>query len=506
MAMHHIVVLIDQARWRGAHFISRHFTELQEFDATDDGLVECLRWCEQFPQADISFLTNLADEHYHVETLPHVRGSTGRQLLMRKLSAWPFAQGMHAIVRLDSVQALRRENRFLFASLVHPPLSSWLSRLANTSRIQGVYTQALAMPYWLPVLAKNMMNRLYVQCTQQQVRISYFQRQRLFFSRLIALPQHTFPDLDGWLGRIAQEAGQIRKLLIQQRWIQEAEVLQVTWLGQVPQDISLLKKHLPSNSVWTCISMVELMRHLGFKQLPEGMDVMDLAAIQALLHGDALPNLAPAEALLPNRMMRTKRYLHWAGAVMTGLMLLAGYAGMQATQHTWFKVQQLNHQWSGVQSVTTKSGIALAQLPQVRTLTQSVQAFESSALMPERALTILQQAVSGMSAWQLVNLEWRCPSPAALADLTNDATTKPLLACQQTLIARWSAVAMDNQATMEWQQLLNQLRSQAEVERVEVVSSPDAGSASRRGGTRQTPPKEPELTLYLRPIGKAPDS
>lgn len=504
MAKHHFVVLVDQARWHVAHFVGRELSALRAFDSTDDSHSELLCWWQSFPRATLSFLTNLADEHYHVETLPHVRGAAGHQLLERKLAAWPFAQGMHAVFRLDRVQALRREDRFLFTALFCPPLSTLLSALQTKAlRIKGVYTQALILATWLPALPKGVVHRLSIQCTQQQVRISYLRQQRLFFSRLLLLPQESFPDLEAWFGRIAQEANQVRMTLIQQRWLQEADVLQVMWLGQAPADVSMLKKYLPAHYLWACVPEPELARYLNDKCLPEDVCAMDWAAIHAVLCGQPLPNLAPEESLFTDSLIRMRRYLHWAGAVMISMMLLAGWAGMQVTQHTQLEVQQLHHQLRISQSGMRISDFSQEQLPRLHVLTQAVQNLESSLQLPTHTLGLLQNALAGLSHWQLTSLEW---DAHFLAGQPDQDATKSLSVGQETLTAIWSNSGLNDQAMMEWQQLLSRLHHLPDVEKVEVLGpSGAAGGSQREGDTRQrlAPWHKPVLKLYFRHIGEA---
>lgn len=141
MASHHFIVLVDQTCWRVVHVRGQQALAMRTFECDDSSRQEILRWWQQFPQARVSFLANHADEHYHVETLPQVRGSAGRQLLLRKLAAWPFSQGMHVVCRLGHVKTLRRESRFLFVALTYPPLVHWLPVLqAQSIRVQGVHT------------------------------------------------------------------------------------------------------------------------------------------------------------------------------------------------------------------------------------------------------------------------------------------------------------------------------------------------------------------------------
>lgn len=499
MTKYHFVVLIDQeVGTRVAHFAGQDMLALRTFNLTEDeGRLALLRWCQQFPRARLIFLSNLADEHYHVETLPRVRGDAARQLLMRKLAAWPFALGMHTAVRLNDVQTLRREVRFLFAAISYPPLSAWLLELETQSlRIQGVYTQALTLACWLPVLPKGVVHRLCIQCGQQQVRMSYLQQQRLFFSRLIPLSQETLSDPDTRFDHIAQEANQTRMMLIHQRWIQEADVLQIVWLGEVPGDVREVKKHLPPNCLWICIPMLELLHQSGCKPAPEGLGVMDWVAMQSTLKGDALPNFAPGEALRTTNSLRLKRQLHWAGAAMTGLMLLAGWVGVQVTQHDLLEAEQFNHRLQLLQPVQPVSELSQAQLPRLRVFTEAVQTLEASARLPDDALLLLRRAMADISYWQLTVLEWDAYWSADSPDksVATDSSTG-----QQALITTWISTEFNQQAMAEWQQLLNRLRSLPEIEKVEIVHPSDADASMRQGDTRQMPAVEkPVLKLYLR--------
>lgn len=502
MAKHRFVILIDQETGvHIAHFSGQEMLALRACDLANEGSrLALLRWCQQFPQARIICLSNLADEQYHVETLPHVRGAAGRQFLLRKLAAWPFAQGLHTVFRLNSVHTLRKEDRFLFAAIFYPPLSAWLPELRRQSlRIEGVYTQALTLACWLPALPKGVVHRLCIQCRQQQVRMSYLQQQRLFFSRLISLPREGGSDLDLRFERIAQEANQTLMTLTQQRWIQAADVVQIVWVGEVPDDVGEVKKYLPSHYLWVCIPALELSRQLAGNPAAEALDAMDWDAMYSILQTDALPNLAPEEALRPRHIARLKRQLHWAGAAMTGLMLLAGWVGMQATQHDLLQAEQLNHRLQGFKSAQPVSELSPAQLPRLRAFTQAVQTLETRVDLPDDALLLLHSAVADISHWQLTVMEWEANWSTDSPDDGKDD--------QQALLTTWITTEFNHQAQAEWQQLYNSLRSLPEIEKVEVFRASDAYASSRQGDTRQMPSAEKTvLKLYLKRTQKMAQS
>lgn len=500
MASHHFIVLVDQTCWRVVHVRGQQALAMRTFECDDSRRQEILRWWQQFPQARVSFLANHADEHYHVETLPQVRGSAGRQLLLRKLAAWPFSQGMHAVCRLGHVKTLRRESRFLFVALTYPTLVHWLSVLqAQSIRVQGVYTQALCLVCWLPATLQGVMHGLCVQYTAQQVRVSYIYQQRLFFSRLISLPSDTLSTPEDFVNRIVYEVAQIRMTLIHQHWLQEADVLSLVWLGQVPVDLPLFKAQLPAGCIWAEDS--EVAGHFSGSDLPSGLHAMEWAAIQPILKGRPLPNLAPEAVLLLDSSARIKRHLHWAGATMVCLMTLICWVSMQATHQAQVQMQQVKRQLQ-VGRRTPAVHINQAQLSGMRALTQAVQGLQASVRLPERALALMQQALTGISHWQVAALAWDFSERSSQADVVTYHPSR----WRETLTVTWSQGGRSEQAAMEWQQLLTRLRGLPEIEKVELLTpSVSASSAQRQGNTGQAPAPDhpPVLKLYLRDVHEA---
>ncbi len=500
MASHHFIVLVDQTCWRVVHVRGQQALAMRTFECDDSRRQEILRWWQQFPQARVSFLTNHADENYHVETLPQVRGSAGRQLLMRKLAAWPFSQGMHAVCRLGHVKTLRRESRFLFVALTYPALSHWLSVLqVQPIRVQGVYTQALCLVCWLSATLQGVMHGLCVQYTAQQVRFSYIHQRRLFFSRLISLPSDTLSTPEDFVGRIAQEVAQIRMTLIHQHWLQEADALSLVWLGQAPVDLSLFKAQLPAGCVWAEISDMD--GHSRNRDLPSGLHAMEWAAIQPILKGGPLPNLAPEPVLLLDSSARIKRHLHWAGAAMVCLMALICWVSIQATYQAQVQMQQVKRQLQ-VGQRTPAEHINQAQFSGIRALTQAVQGLQASVRLPEHALALMQQALTGLPHWQVASLAWDFSESSPQVD----AATQHPSRWRETLTVTWLQGDRSEQAAMEWQQLLTRLRGLPEIEKVEVLTpSASSSNAQRQGNTGQAPAPDqpPVLKLYLRDVNQA---
>ena len=92
MAQLQLVVLLRHDQWLVAHFRGAQYHALREFSANAENQLLLLNLLKQHAEANLYFITDIADEHYHVEVLPAVSGAARKQLLARRLAAWPFAQ------------------------------------------------------------------------------------------------------------------------------------------------------------------------------------------------------------------------------------------------------------------------------------------------------------------------------------------------------------------------------------------------------------------------------
>jgi hypothetical protein len=229
MSQLQLVVLITHDQWRVAHFRGRRYHSLTEFSAHAENQPLLLDLLKKHAEATVYFLTDIADEHYHVEVLPHVSGAAGKQLLARRLAAWPFTQGLHAVHILDTVQNVRKEDRYLFSAIHYPPLRDWLQALQQKNmRVRGVYTQALCFPCVISNSKSADTHCLYIYLQKQQLRIHYHYKAKLLFSRLLTL------SIDESLrSRLSNEVTQTRLYLISQHWLQEKEPLHMVWFGWV---------------------------------------------------------------------------------------------------------------------------------------------------------------------------------------------------------------------------------------------------------------------------------
>ncbi|MGP1716614.1 MAG: hypothetical protein ACTS9Y_05485 [Methylophilus sp.] len=505
MVQQQLVILVTHDQWRVVHFMGWRYHALRVFPANVENQGLLLEWLKQATGASVYFLTDIADEHYHVEVLPPVRGTVRKQLLTRRLAVWPYAQGLHTVHKIGSVQSANQEQLYLFSAIHYPPLREWLQALQQqTMRVQGVYTQALCTPCWVAHWQSGHAQCLIAWFESQQLSIRYLCRSKLLFSRLLTLKQDTS------LGtRISSEIAQTRLYLVSQKWLQEVEPVHLIWLSEDADHNDFHLGPLPTVIQQTNLSYAEVLRQSGWQPVPAGLSVMDWAAIQVLRHSRRLPNFAPEASLLNARIASAKRNIIAACILMICLCVVANWISQQALQKMQSDIQRTNAQLHLWQSAQPGLGVPEADLPRLQILSQSVQALETSARLPHRAMAILQSVMAGQPVWQVKTLAWEYGVASGFTDEPRHEHSEQADSLwTETITIRLArqqgVISSDTQQA--WQLLLEKLRQHPDIlELKEISVSAESASQTQKGDTRQSlsPDHQPSLTIRLRPLESA---
>lgn len=497
MAQQQLVVLIRHDQWRVMHFRGSRYLSLNVFAANAENQLLLLDLLKQYAEAIVYFLTDVTDEQYHVEVLPHVSGAARKQLLARRLAAWPFAQGLHAVHKLDSVKNVRKEERYLFSAIHYPPLRDWLQALQQqTIRVRGVYTQALCFPCVISSLKTADTHCLYVYFEKQQLRMHYLYKAKLVFSRLMTL-SFNGPSYS----RISNEVAQTRLYLINQQWLHENEPLHLVWLSEDVDAIGLSTGQLPASIKQTSKTFADVILRPHQARVPDQISVVDWATVQVVLRDRHLPNFAPEANLLGDRIQRAKRNISVAGGVMISACLVIGLLSQQAIKNTQFRIQQTNTKISQWQSAKPAWGFADADLPRLQTLSLGIQRIESAARLPDRALAMLQEVITNQKSWRVKKIEWHYAPELDQAAQPDNLWYEHV---SVTFSKKETATAVN--AHQEWQLLLDQFRQHPDLfELKEIHSSPISDRPEQQGDTRQLslPDDQPTIHIRLRTLEKA---
>lgn len=470
-----LVILVGNDQWRVLHIRARQ-CELRVFSASDDGQQLLLDLLQQHAAAAVYFLTDIADEHYHVEVLPHVGRTATKQLLTRRLAAWPFVQGLHAVHKVGTVKGLREEDRYLFAAIHSVPLRDFLQVMQKQSiRVQGIYTQALCTPCLHVRLHPAEPHCCYVYYANRQLRLRYLYQSRLLYSRLITLAAD-----DSLCKRIVNEIAQTRLYLISQHWLQDTQSLTLFWLSEDATVSDLAVEQLPAGVKLVCWTYADVIRHFGCGPVPQGLNAMDWAAVQVMLSTRQLPNFAPPTVLLKERIAHAKRKITIAGGLMLGLFVTISWISQQCMESAQLKLHHSKKSLRQLQAAKPKWQFSDVELQRMQSLSQAMQGLGSSTRLPDHALAVLQSSISGLNAWQIKEIEWRYgPAQEPPSQAGSDWIQTVFVTFTQKEITDSSNVRQ------EWQFLLEKLRQHPDiVELKEVNVVPASGNAARQGDTR----------------------
>lgn len=490
------MIAVTAREWQVFRWQGTQCCECRVFDQSASQQGAWLSWVQSYPHAVVTLLTDLAEEHYHIEVLPHVRGRARKQLLLRKLSAWPPAAGFHAATWLDSVQGMRREDRYLCAGV---SLDSWHEALQmlqqHSIEVSGLYLQTSCLAGWVHCLLQAAPQVLCIHGVMQQHRISYLYQGKLFFSRPLRLPEHAME------AALVNEINQTRMYLLHQHWLNEGEpldLLLVTEGALLAQ--SLPDVLLPADIKLHVVTPAALFHQLELPMPNVAVSAMAWSAMHDLMHGSA-PNLATPALLAGGAIRRGKRQLWWA----TVLMFCISAVCMLYTEKQQQRVQQqwLVQQRASKAPVSVPSGILFSEkeLSGMQALTDAGKVLATAQRTPYRLLQALQSTCAGASAWQVHRLQWQygpqyTPQNVALTGWQEQAWVD--------FVQREHVSA--EKAQQDWMALLIRLRAELTFLQVTVEQvAPDHAALAVEGDTR-VPRQTGRIRQRLHMLLRAPDT
>ncbi|HAT31418.1 MAG TPA: hypothetical protein DCW29_11380 [Janthinobacterium sp.] len=230
------------------------------------GLEAFAAYLESRDNTPAYLLTDLIEEDFQRQSLPHVGGKTGRALLLRRLTQLyrdtPF--------RMASVQGRdedgRRDDQVLFSALTNPALPQpWLAalELARTP-LAGMYSASFLGAQLVQGL--RIFNQHLLMVTRQSggVRQSYFQDGQLRFSRLTPAI-----DRDGVVVNLAGETAKTHQFLTSTRALERGDVLHAVILAPLGQMAALAPHcHDGQELTYRFIAMEKAAGRLGLDAAP----------------------------------------------------------------------------------------------------------------------------------------------------------------------------------------------------------------------------------------------
>jgi hypothetical protein len=162
------------------------FTAPETFDNYPTGWQKFSDYLLENNQIPALFLTDLIEEDFQRESIPHVLGSARSNLVERRLNTLYRDTPYHKASFQDREKQGRRDDRVLFSALTNVPLlTPWIDAVqANKVELAGIYSVALLTPLLFQKLNLVKLSSLVVTHQSSGLRQSFFQDGYLRFSRL----------------------------------------------------------------------------------------------------------------------------------------------------------------------------------------------------------------------------------------------------------------------------------------------------------------------------------
>ena len=185
MAKHFLYLTNDKLIaliWRGGAIVERDV-----FDVTDADSAEFTGYLARHREVPTCLVTDLIEEDFRLDTVPHLRGGDQEAILGRKLvQLYRASTFRHAIVQERETEG-RRDDRVLYHAITNPDLvRPWLAALERAEvPLEGVYSSAVLSARLPKVLNVFFEHTLLVTIVPDfGLRQTYFQNKHIKFSRL----------------------------------------------------------------------------------------------------------------------------------------------------------------------------------------------------------------------------------------------------------------------------------------------------------------------------------
>lgn len=266
----------------------------------------------------VYLLTDLIEEDFRHETVPHLRGNDRTELIQRKFEQYyrntPFRQAL----LLQRQREGRRDDDMLFSALTNPALiSSWMSTmLANSIPVAGIYS----VPNISAPLAKDVpSNHLLLLSWEKHagLRQTYFDAKLLRFSRLTPINgERSFGEA------VATEAARTQQYLKSLSLLPFGQVLDIHIICHAHDQPELAARlHDSSDMHFTYLDIHQLGQRIGSKTSHTDSDATPLF-LHLLATKPPRSHYAAAEHTRFFQLLRLRRNMQWLSGVLAGFCVL----------------------------------------------------------------------------------------------------------------------------------------------------------------------------------------
>ncbi len=386
------------------------FSDAQIFDNYASGWSKFADYLQEHTKIPVFFLTDLIEEDFQRDSIPHVYGTARKNLVERRLNALyrdtPYRDASYQ----GRAKEGRKDDQMLFSALTNPQLlKPWVDALqALKIDIAGIYSVALLNSYLFKRLGLDKQASLLVTHQSSGLRQSFFQDGYLRFSRLAP---ETAWSAESIAETTDKEIGKTRQFLASTRQLARGAPLEIVVLAQ--EDILSRLRARP---------LSEDGAHYRFVHLHEARQIFKMPAVEELLHCDpfflallAKQNIASHYATESQRRTHSLSQLR---GTLNGLSVITlavalfwsgskafdAYDAHQMAQQA--KIETLSA-LARYQETTNSMPATVANPMEMRAAVELHKMLSNNAPVPTNLLSNLSQVLASVPQIKIHELHWQ---------------------------------------------------------------------------------------------------
>ena len=397
--------------WRGGQLSAEG-----EFPSDAAGFSAFATYLHQYRTSLFYWLADIAEENFQLEEIPYVHGRDRRALITRRLKQYFYGTPLTTALTRGRSSEGRRDEKVLFAALTRPEaINDWLDVIRqNNIILVGIYSVPLILAECAPRWLADEQPTLLISQTASGVRQSFFDRQKLQFSRLTPrtpLSALNIPSATDIARTIASESLKTYQYLVGQRQLKPNTPMQVAVLVTAEQKPAV-QTHCQTQELLQ-FDFLDLETIAQRDKLKSSGDT--LTTDQLLMHW--LVTKPPAQQFSPPAERHFYR-LWQIRLALTAVATIILASGLLFAIKTAVDTAHLEQEASIAQLqtalATRRYNALLASLPKtsitpdnLRALMNRYESLEKHTADPTPLLTHLSRALDDAPQIELVNLDWK---------------------------------------------------------------------------------------------------
>lgn len=301
----------------------------ESFLAAEAASPSCVAYMEKYRRLPTYFITDLVEEDFRLDTIPHLRGSDSDAIINRKLGQIYRSSNLrHAVIQGREVEG-RRDDKVLYHAVTNTELiKPWLELLEKIEvPLEGIYSSSVLSAHLLKALDLQFPHALLVTVVPDfGLRQTYFRDQQIKFSRITPI---VYDEGQSVGGLIAAEIGRTWQYLESLRYFAGGETLEVCILVHArdkPVIADAIRKY-PSLK-YRFLDVADVSSKIGLKKSPSSSH-----AEQILVSTYAQAGLENHFAEPPLRRFAVFRKARIGLFALTAGILAVGVAGTAFNFH-----------------------------------------------------------------------------------------------------------------------------------------------------------------------------